>query len=105
LSDAAAFDVVLLDWPQTEQPGDFPPKKFSPLGKREEWTKPTEPLGSAGKANKPYAFASESGDYRWYVDPLAKKRGFPPASCAVPSEPMDPPRAFDSLGRLRLLRI
>jgi len=56
MSDAPAFDVVLLDWPQTEQPGDLPPK-LSPLGKREEWTKPTELLGSAGKANKPYALS------------------------------------------------
>jgi hypothetical protein len=27
--------------------------------------------------NKPYAFASDSGDYCWYVDPLAKRRGVP----------------------------
>src|SRR5262249_17899176 len=30
-----------------------------------------------GKENLPYAFASDSGDYRWYVDPLAKERGVP----------------------------
>jgi len=41
------FDVVLLDWPQSESRGDFPPKK-SPLGEREAWTKPTVLLGSAG---------------------------------------------------------
>jgi hypothetical protein len=29
--------------------------------------------------NEPYAFASDSSDYRWYVDPLAKKRGVPTA--------------------------
>jgi hypothetical protein len=29
------------------------------------------------KENKAYAFASDAGDYRWYVDPLAKKRGVP----------------------------
>jgi hypothetical protein len=27
--------------------------------------------------NEPFAFASDAGDYRWYVDPLAKKRGVP----------------------------
>src|SRR5262249_48824518 len=29
------------------------------------------------KANQNYAFASDAGDYRWYVDTLAKKRGIP----------------------------
>lgn len=41
----AEADVVLLDWPQGIDP--FPPQK-SPLGKREEWSKPTVLLGSAG---------------------------------------------------------
>lgn len=27
--------------------------------------------------NQPYAFASDSGDYRWYIDPLAKARAIP----------------------------
>jgi hypothetical protein len=44
---AAPFDVVLLDWPQTGQSGDFPPRS-SPLGAREQWTKPTVLIGSAG---------------------------------------------------------
>src|SRR5690349_5633677 len=47
VADAAPFDVVVLDWPQTGRQEDFPPK-ISPLGKREEWTKPTVLLGSAG---------------------------------------------------------
>ena len=39
-------DVVLLDWPQSEgRPSD---KTSSPLGKFEEWSKPTVLLGSAG---------------------------------------------------------
>jgi hypothetical protein len=29
------------------------------------------------RENRPYLFASDSGDYRWYIDPLAKKRGIP----------------------------
>jgi hypothetical protein len=29
------------------------------------------------KSNRPYLFFSDQGDYRWYVDPLAKKRGVP----------------------------
>jgi hypothetical protein len=29
------------------------------------------------KENQPYAFGSDAGDYRWYIDPLAKKRGVP----------------------------
>jgi hypothetical protein len=29
------------------------------------------------KENRPYLFSSDTGDYRWYVDPLAKKYGVP----------------------------
>ena len=29
------------------------------------------------KENRPYLFFSDQGDYLWYVDPLAKKRGIP----------------------------
>jgi hypothetical protein len=29
------------------------------------------------KENRAFAFASDAGDYRWYIDPLAKKRGVP----------------------------
>jgi hypothetical protein len=29
------------------------------------------------KVNQSFAFASDDGDYRWYIDPLAKKRGVP----------------------------
>lgn len=29
------------------------------------------------EANTPYLFYSEMGGYRWYIDPLAKKRGVP----------------------------
>jgi hypothetical protein len=44
---AADFDVVLLDWPQsrmTEQEWRMP----APLGDRSTWNKPTVLLGSAG---------------------------------------------------------
>jgi hypothetical protein len=44
-AQARDFDVVLLDWPQGS--GSFPPGT-APLGKREEWSKPTVLLGSAG---------------------------------------------------------
>src|SRR3954470_3881462 len=46
-ADAAAFDVVLLDWPQGEETREMRKLK-SPLGRREEWSKPTVLLGSAG---------------------------------------------------------
>ena len=46
-SAASAYDVVVLDWPQ--QGDQFKDPRFaSPLGKREEWSKPTVLLGSAG---------------------------------------------------------
>jgi hypothetical protein len=35
--------------------------------------------------NKPYLFFSDQGDYRWYVDPLAKKRGIPSAQLRGPA--------------------
>ena len=44
---AKDFDVVLLDWPQS----DLERQQrvgTSPLGKRDEWAKPTVLLGSAG---------------------------------------------------------
>lgn len=44
----ASADVVLLDWSQSDQqPLGFPPKEVS-LGRREDWSKPTVLLGSAG---------------------------------------------------------
>ena len=42
---------------------------------------PEMDLGSAAssalwlKENERYLFASDEGDYRWYLDPLAKERG------------------------------
>ncbi len=46
-AQAKDFDVVLLDWPQSERDPGFPAVK-APLGERKEWTKPTVFLGSAG---------------------------------------------------------
>jgi hypothetical protein len=69
MPDAASFDVVLLDWPQTGKPEDFPPK-FSPLGKREDWTKPTVLLGSAG-LNLAVVWKLKGGSGCTCMDPLA----------------------------------
>ena len=46
-AQAAGFDVVLLDWPQS---GSFGAdrKYYSPLGDRSAWATPTVLLGSAG---------------------------------------------------------
>ncbi len=46
-AQAKDFDVVLLDWPQSERGPGFPAIK-APLGERSTWTKPTIFLGSAG---------------------------------------------------------
>lgn len=35
--------------------------------------------------NKPYLFYSEWGSYRWYIDPLAKKRGVPTSELRGPA--------------------
>jgi len=67
-ADAAAFDVVVLDWPQTGQ-ANFPPKK-SPLGERGQWTKPTVLLGSAG-LNLAVIWKLKGGVGCTCMDPLA----------------------------------
>lgn len=46
-SEADAFDVVVLDWPQSELARENR-KGNSPLGGRDQWNKPTVLLGSAG---------------------------------------------------------
>ncbi len=40
------------------------------------------------RENQAFVFASDAGDYRWYIDPLARKRG-------VPSSEMRGPRRAD----------
>src|SRR5438552_12089706 len=44
---ADEFDVVLLDWPQSDLARDDRLRR-APLRDRAAWTKPTVPLGSAG---------------------------------------------------------
>jgi hypothetical protein len=62
-------------------------KRYVPDGPKVD---SSEAWGSWWKENKPYAFASDAGDYRWYIDPLAKKRG-------VPSSELRGPRRADRL--------
>ena len=69
VADANSFDVVLLDWPQTGRQEDFPPKA-SPLGARENWTKPTVLLGSAG-LNLAVMWQMKGGIGCTCMDPLA----------------------------------
>jgi hypothetical protein len=49
-------------------------KRYAPdgpaTGSAEEWTTWSE-------TNRPYLFYSQGGGYRWYIDPLAKRRGIP----------------------------
>ena len=40
--------------------------------------------------NRPYLFFSDQGDYRWYVDPLARKRGVPSAQLRGPARASRP---------------
>jgi len=47
-SDAEGFDVVLLDWPQSDAAQNDRKTGRSPLGDRATWSKPTVLLGSAG---------------------------------------------------------
>ena len=86
--DANAKELGVL----FEKP-DFFPKDIGKLGdpvsaaKARELLKRYAPKGPvAGSAedwsawwqtNRPYLFYSEGGGYRWYIDPLAKRRGVP----------------------------
>jgi hypothetical protein len=47
-AQAEGFDVVLLDWGQSERTADDWKAGRSPLGNRDQWEKPTVLLGSAG---------------------------------------------------------
>ena len=67
--DAAGFDVVLLDWPQGEETRDMRTLK-SPLGRRDEWEKPTVLLGSAG-LNLAVAWKLKGGSGCTCMDPMA----------------------------------
>ena len=42
------------------------------------------------KENQRFAFASDAGDYRWYIDPLAKKRGVPSSELRGPKRASQP---------------
>jgi len=68
-AEAAAFDVVLLDWPQSEETREMR-KLTSPLGRREEWTRPTVLLGSAG-LNLAVAWKMKGGSGCTCLAPLA----------------------------------
>jgi hypothetical protein len=68
-SDAAAFDVLLLDWPQGQETRDMTRLK-SPFGSRDEWNRPTVLLGSAG-LNLAVAWKLKGGSGCTCMDPLA----------------------------------
>jgi hypothetical protein len=66
---AAAYDVVVLDWPQDS--ANFRIPNFAaPLGKREDWGRPTVLLGSAG-LNLAVAWQVRGGSGCTCMDPLA----------------------------------
>jgi hypothetical protein len=67
--DATPFDVVLLDWPQSEETREMR-KLASPLGTRKDWNKPTVLLGSAG-LNLAVAWKLKGGSGCTCLDPLA----------------------------------
>lgn len=67
--DAEPFDVVLLEWPQSAETREMR-KLASPLGARENWTKPTVLLGSAG-LNLAVAWQMKGGIGCTCMDPIA----------------------------------
>ena len=64
-----AFDVILLDWPQGEETREMRLLR-SPLGAREEWSRPTVLLGSAG-LNLAVAWKLQGGSGCTCMDPMA----------------------------------
>jgi hypothetical protein len=54
------------------------PTETKALKSAEEWSK-------WFSENKVYLFFSDQGDYRWYIDPLARKRGIPSAKLRGPA--------------------
>jgi len=57
-------------------------KRYAPegpaTGSAEDWT-------AWWESNRSYLFYSEGGGYRWYIDPLAKRRGIPSAKLQGPA--------------------
>jgi hypothetical protein len=49
-------------------------QRYAPIGPKDGGA---EQWATWWKGNRPYLFASDSGDYCWYIDPLAKKRSVP----------------------------
>jgi len=68
-TEARDFDVVLFDWPQGDETRDMR-KLGSPLGPREQWSRPTVLLGSAG-LNLAVAWKLKGGSGCTCMDPLA----------------------------------
>jgi hypothetical protein len=56
-------------------------KRYVPMGPKsdsaDEWDR-------WRKESEAFVFASDAGDYRWYIDPLAKRRGVPVAEMRGP---------------------
>ncbi len=68
--DARDFDVVLLDWPQSEEARAERAEGKSPLGSRDEWHRPTVLLGSAG-LNLACVWQLRGGSGCTCLDPVA----------------------------------
>lgn len=56
-------------------------KRYGPAG-TEQFT--ADQWRTWFEENEPYLFFSDQADYRWYIDPLAKKRGVPSAKLRGP---------------------
>lgn len=69
-SGAEKFDVVLLDWPQSSDARAERERMWSPLGKREDWNRPTVLLGSAG-LNLACVWQLRGGSGCTCLDPVA----------------------------------
>jgi hypothetical protein len=51
---------------------------------------PADALAAWLGENRDYLFFSDQGDYRWYIDPLAKKRGVPSRDLRGPARATAP---------------
>jgi hypothetical protein len=84
-ADPVFFDkaIVALDGPDRAPSASRLLSRYAPEGT--ETNISPEKWRSWWKENKSYLFFSDTGGYRWYIDPLAKKRGVPTASLRGPA--------------------
>ncbi len=87
-SSACGPDFFARALPALEEPGRSEQARrllvhYAPDGPG--FDAPAEAWRKWWRDNGPYLFFSDTGGYRWYLDPLAKKKGVPTAQLRGPA--------------------